>query len=102
MWYTIDMHYWSLGGTSISWNTTLFPFIILNIAVSLKLNVNLKLKWFSLWNTNILLDAGIGGMIYLNKLVLGTIMVMFISLHFLYSTWSINTDYTMVTEKDFV
>ena len=84
MWYTIDRQYWAFGGTSISWNTTLFPFIILNIAVSLKLNVKLKLKWFRLWNTNILLDAGIGGMIYLNKLVLGTIMVIVISLHFLY------------------
>ena len=65
-------------------NTTLFLFIILNISVSLRLNVNLELKWFSLWSTNILIDAGIGGMIYHNKLVLGTIMVMFISLKFMY------------------
>ena len=47
MWYTIDIHYWAFGGTSISWNTTLFPFIIINIAVFLKLHVNFKLKWLS-------------------------------------------------------
>ena len=44
MWYTIDMHYWAFGGTSISWNTTLFTLIIINIEVSLKLNMNFKLK----------------------------------------------------------
>ena len=44
MWYTIDMHYWAFGGTSISCNTALFTFIILNIAVPLKLHVNFKLK----------------------------------------------------------
>ena len=44
MWYTIDMHYWAFGGTSISWNTTLFTFIIINIEVALKLNMNFKLK----------------------------------------------------------
>ena len=95
MWDTIGMNYWAFGGTSISWNTTLFPFIIINISVSLKLNVNFKLKWFRLRNKNVSLDAGIGGMIYLNKLMLWTIMVMFISPQFVYSTWSINTEYTM-------
>ena len=95
MWDTIGVYYWDIGGTSISWNTTVFPFIIHNIAVSLKLNVNFKLKWFRLCNTNILLDAGIGGMISLNKLVLWTIMVMFTSPQFVYSTWSINTEYIM-------
>ena len=78
MWDTIGMHYWDIGGTSISWNTTLFRFIIIDPRVSLKLNVNLKLKWFRLRNTNILLYEGIGGMIYLNELMLWTIMVMFI------------------------
>ena len=102
MWDTIGMYYWDIGGTSISLNTTLFPFIIINISVSLKLNVNFKLKRFRLSNTNILLDAGIWGMIYLNKLMLWTIMVMFISLQFQYSTWSINTEYNMETGEALV
>ena len=66
--------------------------IIPDIEISLKVFVNFKLTWFSLCSTKILLYAHGGGMIYLNRLVLGTILVILISLEFLKLIWIIKTD----------
>ena len=69
------MHCWVFYGEPISWNPPLFPIIIIDPVVSLKWFLNLKLTWFSLCSTKILLDECSGGVRYFNRLVLGTILV---------------------------
>ena len=77
------MHCWTFDRSPISWNTPFFLIILLDTSIYLKVFVNFKLTRFSLCPTNILLDAGGGGMRYLNLLMLGTILVMLIYLPFL-------------------
>ena len=76
------MHCCIFDEEPISWNPMLFMVIIIDISVYLKVVMNLELTWFSLCYTNILLDAHIGGTRYLN-LVVGTILVIILSLTFL-------------------
>ena len=47
---------------------------------------------FHLVLQNILLDSVNGGMIYLNRLMLGTFLVVFVPLSLLEIMWSINTE----------
>ena len=60
------------------------------------------MTWLSLCYTKILLDSCGGGMIYFNRLVLRTILVILISLTFLEIIWRINTEEPTTTEEPFV
>ena len=77
------MHCCAFDGEPISWYHPFLPVIIPDPAVFLKGFVNFKLTWLSLCSTKILLDACGGGMRYFNRLVVGAILVIFISLTFL-------------------
>ena len=93
MWHSIKINCCVFDGEPISWNTPFFPMIIIDTEVSLKIFVNLILTWFILCPTTILLGACYGGMIYFNRLVLGTILLVFVALTFLEILWSIKTAY---------
>ena len=99
MWKSIAMHCWIFDGEPISWNPPFFPVIILVTEVSLKVFLNFKLTCFSLCSTKILLDACGGGMRYYNMLVLGTILVILISLNLLEIMWIIHTEGTMKNKR---
>ena len=86
------MHFGAFDGAPICWNPSFFPIVIIDSVVSLKLFVNFKLIWFSLCSTKILLDVDSGGMIYLDRLMVGTFPEMFISLTFLEILWIIKSE----------
>ena len=102
IWKIIDMHCWTFHGAPISWNLPFFPIIILDTAVSLKEFTNLKMIWFRLCSTDIFLDIGCWDVRYINRLTLGTILVMFVSPTFLEILWSIKTEEPMETEEGFL
>ena len=97
MWNSIGMHCWVFDGEPISWTTPFFPIINPDTEIYLKGFANFKLTWFSLCSKKILIDTCGGGMRYFNRLVLCTILVIFISLTLMKILWIINTEEHMAT-----
>ena len=99
---SVDIHFWTFDGAPVSWNHRLFPVVILDPAVVLKVSMNFNLTWFRFFSTNILIYEVCGVIIYINRLMLGTILVMFVSLPFLGILWSINNEDPMEIEDYFI